>query len=101
AEVKSVKPQLTATRVNRIATPATVDDIRAVLRDAKRTGKAVCMAGGRHAMGGQQFATDGVLIDTAKFNRVTNFDPAKGLVTAEAGIEWPELINHLTRVQAA
>src|SRR5205807_2090197 len=81
-EVNDVQSQLNATRVDRIATPASVDDIRIILRDAKRAGKAVCMAGGRHAMGGQQFAADGVLIDTAKFSRVTSFDPAKGLVTA-------------------
>jgi FAD/FMN-containing dehydrogenase len=99
-EVNDVQSQLNATRVDRIATPATVDEIRTVLRDAKRAGKAVCLAGGRHAMGGQQFAADGVLIDTAKFNRVIKFDSGKGLVTAEAGIEWPELIEHLLRVQA-
>lgn len=98
-EVNDVQSQLNATRVNRVVTPASVDELRSVLRDAKRSGKSVCVAGGRHAMGGQQFAADGVLIDTAKFNRVVEFDPIKGLVTAEAGIEWPELIDHLNRAQ--
>ncbi len=66
-----------------------------------RRGTPVCTAGSRHAMGGQQFRTDGVLLDMTRLNRVIGFDPAAGTIDVEGGIEWPELINFLIREQAA
>ena len=58
------------------------------------------IAGGRHAMGGQQFGEGTVLIDTRGLGRVLAFDPAAGLVTVEGGIQWPALLEHLERLQA-
>jgi FAD/FMN-containing dehydrogenase len=51
-------------------------------------------------MGGQQFGADTLLLDMKPFNRVLHFDPAKGQIEVEAGIEWPELITCLEREQA-
>jgi FAD/FMN-containing dehydrogenase len=50
-------------------------------------------------MGGQQFCAGGVVLDTGKLNRVLNIDTKRGLVEVEAGIQWPELIEHLETVQ--
>src|SRR5207247_11429456 len=44
-------------------------------------------------MGGQQFATDSICIDTRSLDRVISFDQERGLVEAEAGIQWPKLIH--------
>lgn len=99
-EVNDVQSQLNATRVNRIVKPKTVDEIQAALRDAIREGRAISIAGGKHAMGGQQFGHDGVLLDMKQFNRVIGFDAEKGLIEVEAGIQWPELIDYLLREQA-
>jgi len=50
-------------------------------------------------MGGQQFCSDSVLIDTTKMNRVLNFDPEKGTIEVESGIQWPELVQYLVTTQ--
>lgn len=47
-------------------------------------------------MGGQQFCAGGVLLDTTALNRVLDFDAERGLITVEAGIQWPALVAHLT-----
>ena len=60
----------------------------------------VCVAGGRHAMGAQQFATDAVLIDTRRLDRIVGFDPVRGRVEVQAGMQWPALIAELRRLQA-
>ena len=99
-EVNDVQSQLNATRVHRIVRPTSIDAIQAALRDAQREGRAVSVAGGRHAMGGQQFGRDTILLDTKPFNRVLNFDRMKGHIEVQAGIEWPELIDYLIREQA-
>ncbi|MGH8646324.1 MAG: FAD-binding protein [Gammaproteobacteria bacterium] len=94
-EVNDVQSQLNATRVNRILTPRSIDEIQGALHDARRVGRAVSVAGGRHAMGGQQFGHDTILIDTRQLNRVVRFDRTRGHIEVEAGIQWPELIAHL------
>src|SRR5687767_3447877 len=75
-EVNDVQSQLNLTRVNRIVTPTSVGAVQAALRDARREGRAVSIAGGRHAMGGQQFGRDTILLDMRRFNRVVGFDKA-------------------------
>jgi FAD/FMN-containing dehydrogenase len=44
-------------------------------------------------MGGQQFATDSICTDTRSLDRVISFDQERGLIEAEAGIQWPKLIR--------
>ncbi|MCI0564287.1 MAG: FAD-binding oxidoreductase, partial [Nitrososphaera sp.] len=76
-----------------------LEEIQIAIDDARREGKAICVAGGRHAMGAQQFGTDAVLVDMTKLNRVLNFNPDKGTIEVEAGIQWPELIEYCHKVQ--
>jgi len=51
-------------------------------------------------MGGQQFLSDGVLFDTRSMRRIIALDAERGIVEAEAGIEWPDLIEGLVAMQA-
>src|SRR5947199_4372084 len=50
-------------------------------------------------MGGQQFATDSICIDTRSLDRVISFDQEHGLIEAEAGIQWPKLIRSYLAAQ--
>ncbi len=97
--VNDVHSQLNATRVARIVKPATVADVQAAVASARAAGSSVCVAGGRHAMGGQQFGEAGVLVDTRGLNRVLAFDLERGVITVEGGIQWPGLLDHLHRTQ--
>jgi FAD/FMN-containing dehydrogenase len=97
--VNDIHSQLNATRVHRIEEPETLDAVRNVLRSARREHRAICIAGGRHAMGAQAFATDGVLIDIRKLNRVLAFDTERGLLEVESGMQWPQLFSELTSAQ--
>ena len=46
-------------------------------------------------MGGQQFLTDRILLDTTRLRRVLKFDPDRGTIEVEAGIQWPHLLRYL------
>ena len=81
--VNDVQSKLNATRVARVVKPDSLDALQAALTAAKRENRPVSIAGGRHAMGGQQFGTDTVLLDVRDLNRVLNFDKAKGEVEVE------------------
>jgi len=99
-EVNDIHSQLNRTRVARVVRPASLDQLRAAILDARREGLAISIAGSRHSMGGQQFGTGMLLLDTRDMNRVTAFDPASRIIEAETGVEWPELLSELSRRQA-
>ena len=97
--VNDVHSQLNETRVGGIVEPDSVASLQALMRQARDAGRAVSVAGGRHAMGGQQFAGGGLLVDMRRMNRVLSFDPSRFEIEVEAGIQWPELINFMVESQ--
>jgi len=98
-EVNDVHSHLNPTRVHGIVRPDSPDAVQAAVRAARAEGRAVSIAGGRHAMGGQQFARDSTLIDMNGLSRVVEFDRVNGEIEVEAGIQWPELYRYLLENQ--
>ena len=97
--VNDVHAQLNATLVRRVLRPASVADVCVAVLAARAAGRAIAIAGGRHAMGGQQFGGGLDLLDMTGLDRVLDFDPERGEVEAEAGIMWPALIAWLHAIQ--
>lgn len=97
--VNDVHSRLNETSVATVAQPTTVEGLTNAISEARTTGRAVSIAGGRHAMGGQQFGAGTVLLDMRQMNRVIGFDPQAGILEVEAGIQWPELTEYLIRAQ--
>ena len=93
--VNDVHSRLNPTVVDHIVTVRSTDDARAAILAAGAAGRVVCVSGGRHAMGGQQFARGGVLLDTRTYGGVRRFDRERGLIEVESGMQWPELIAWL------
>src|SRR5262249_19821372 len=80
---------LNRTRVSRLVEPRRVEDVVAAVQRARAQNSALAIAGGRHAMGGQQFLTGGALLDMRQLNAVRTLDEERGLIEVEAGITWP------------
>jgi len=97
--VNDIHARLNRTRVARILRPTGIEELQHTVRRAAEAGKPISLAGGRHAMGGQQFGHDSWLVDMTGMNRVIEFEAEHGLVEVEAGIQWPELIDHLVQAQ--
>jgi len=91
--VNDVHSQLNRTRVHELLTPRTREEFAEIVRFASRKGLPISVSGCRHSMGGQQFAKDSICIDTRSLDRVISFDQKRGLIEAEAGIQWPKLIR--------
>ncbi len=89
--LNDVHSRLNPTRVSQVITPNSIAECRAAL--FADPALPVSIAGGRHAMGGQQFGQDCLNIDTRSLCQVISFDAVHGLVRAEAGIQWPMLIQ--------
>jgi FAD/FMN-containing dehydrogenase len=80
--------------------PRSAHELFETLSQARRRGLSVSVAGGRHAMGGQQFLSGGCVIDMRAFKRILDFDRDTGLITVESGINWPELMRGYLSLQA-
>jgi FAD/FMN-containing dehydrogenase len=85
---------LNPARIKGRIVPSTVDDVVAAVRGVRNRGESVSIAGACHAMGGQQFANDAWLLDTRAMSRVLDFDRDRGIIHAQAGITWPDLMRH-------
>lgn len=97
--VNDLHSRLNATQVASVIRPDSLEGLGSAVEQARRDDVSISIAGGRHAMGGQQFGSGGLLVDTAALNRVVRFDSEQGLIEVEAGIRWPELIDWLIREQ--
>src|SRR5260370_41966602 len=69
-----VHSQLNPTRVLGVSQPRSAEEVQSIVRSARKDRKVISVAGGRHAMGGQQFGTDTLLLDIRKLSRVLQLD---------------------------
>ena len=95
--VNDIHSQLNRTRVARIVAPKSIEELRSAIANSKE----ISLAGGRHAMGGQQFGTGTTLIDTRSMARVVALDEANGIIDVESGIQWPALVAFLKNTKWA
>lgn len=93
--VNDLHSELNPSMVQQVITAGTAGEVQEAVRLAARCGRKVSICGGRHAMGGQQFASDSLLIDTASLNQVIEFDSTCGTITVGGGMQWPQLIDYL------
>ncbi|MCP9496450.1 MAG: FAD-binding oxidoreductase [Pyrinomonadaceae bacterium MAG19_C2-C3] len=97
--VNDIHSQLNETPVRRIVKPDSLETLRLTIQSLNDAGEHCAVAGGRHAMGGQQFLSGETLIDMSLMNRVISLDPKRGMVDVEAGAMWTGLIDELHRLQ--
>jgi FAD/FMN-containing dehydrogenase len=97
--VNDIHSQLNPTRVSEVVTIESARDLQQALRRAGTAGHAVSIAGGRHAMGAQQFGEGSMMLDMRGLDRVRSFDRAGGVIDVEAGIMWPALVDYLVKAQ--
>lgn len=90
---------LNPTNVRGRIVPRRAEDVASIVRDLSHRGESMSIAGSCHAMGGQQFARDAWLLDTRAMNRVLGFDRERGIIHAQAGITWPDLMRHYVIAQ--
>ena len=97
--VNDIHSQLNETEMRRVAMPESAADLRRAVVAVREEGGSLSVAGGRHAMGGQQFLDGGVLLDARGLDRILELDAERGLVRVEAGMMWDGLVHGLREMQ--
>src|SRR5687767_3396530 len=96
-ELNDVHSQLNSTKHSAVITPQSVEEIQHAIRDAKAKGQFISISGGKHSMGGQQFGIGTINLSMSSFNQVIGLDSEKGVVEVQSGIQWPELVEWLSK----
>ena len=99
--VNDIHSQLNNTEVKDVFSPTTLEELQRLIHSAKTSKDIFSIAGGRHAMGGQQFGTGTTLVDMRRLKNVVHFDQATGLLEVEAGAFWPDVIRYYLDAQKA
>ncbi|RYG31374.1 FAD-binding oxidoreductase [bacterium] len=93
--VNDVHSALNPTRVARIVRPGSTEEVAAWVGKGER----LSVAGGRHSMGGQAFASDALMLDMRSLEGVVSLDQERGIARVKAGTQWPELAHGLASLQ--
>lgn len=86
---------LNETRVRRVVSCRSVEEVSAAVVDAAARGFKVIASGRRLSQGGQSCVDDGVIIDLTPMKRVLDVDDNAGTVTVEAGATVDDVVQAL------
>jgi FAD/FMN-containing dehydrogenase len=78
-------------RPARVVRPETVEEVCAIVKEARADGQKIKVVGGGHSMN-NIFKTDGILVDLRNLNQVLSIDPQSHIVEVEAGLTLGEAI---------
>jgi len=74
--------------------PATLDQIRDVLKTARHLGRQVVLRGAGRSYGDAAQGPEFIVLDLTRFNRILSWDPAAGLIEAESGASLEDFWRH-------
>ena len=97
--LNDIHSQLNETAMRRVVRPESAEEVQQAIAAVRDEGPSLSIAGGRHAMGGQQFLDGGTLLDAGGLNRILDLDAERGLVRVEAGMMWDDLVRGLREMQ--
>jgi FAD/FMN-containing dehydrogenase len=83
--------RLAPARVARVDELHHVEQLQAILRDARDRKLKVSISGSRHSQGGHTYTAGGVVINMRGFNRIRAIDPVGQTITVESGATWDEV----------
>lgn len=87
--------RLLPTRVLRIDRVRKVEQLEAILREAKERNWKVSIAGSRHSQGGHTYYDGGVVLNMKDFDRVLALDRDRKTITVEAGATWDDVQRYI------
>ncbi|KKC48218.1 FAD-binding protein [Paenibacillus sp. D9] len=88
--------RIVSAKVDKTVAVRTTEDVAAAIREARREGRKVSVAGTRHSMGGQTFYEGAVVLDMRRYDDILDLDTAAKKITVQSGATWEkvqEVIN--------
>jgi decaprenylphospho-beta-D-ribofuranose 2-oxidase len=89
--VRTDVARLAPARVDRVDSVRELEQLRAVLREARQRKLKVSISGSRHSQGGHTYIAGGVVLDMRSFNHILAVDSAAMSITVQSGATWDEV----------
>jgi decaprenylphospho-beta-D-ribofuranose 2-oxidase len=83
--------RLAPARITQLEHVRDVEQLRAVIGDARTRGLKVSIAGSRHSQGGHTYSAGGVRLNMRSFNRILAIDTVERTITVQSGATWDEV----------
>ncbi|MDP3910394.1 MAG: FAD-binding oxidoreductase [Gemmatimonadales bacterium] len=83
--------RLAPARITQLEHARDVEQIRAVIADARARGLKVSIAGSRHSQGGHTYSAGGLRLNMRSFNRILAIDTVARTITVQSGATWDEV----------
>jgi decaprenylphospho-beta-D-ribofuranose 2-oxidase len=83
--------RLAPARITQLEHVRDVEQLRAVIGDARTRGLKVSIAGSRHSQGGHTYSAGGVRLNMRSFNRILAIDTVARTITVQSGATWDEV----------
>lgn len=90
-----VHAKISRTHVRQVIKIRSLQELTRTVEQCRRNGWKISIAGGRHSLGRQPFATNGVVLDLRAFNKVKSIDVSKGVLCLEGGCRWTDIRKYL------
>ncbi|KAA0550399.1 FAD-binding oxidoreductase [Bacillus sp. BGMRC 2118] len=87
--------QLMPVKVERIVKGKEEQSILQVIKEAKKEGKKISIAGKRHSMGGHTYYKDAVVLDMTSYNEILKLDPKQKTITVQSGATWNDIQQYV------
>ncbi|MBW3553783.1 MAG: FAD-binding oxidoreductase [Gemmatimonadetes bacterium] len=81
--------------VRAVESGTTVEELQALVADARAKGLKVSIAGSRHSQGGHTYVPGGVVLDMSSFDRVLALDTAGKVIRVQSGAQWSDVQDHI------
>jgi decaprenylphospho-beta-D-ribofuranose 2-oxidase len=87
--------RLLPAQVGRVERVHDLEQLRALLKEAKEKNLKVSIAGSRHSQGGQTWTDGGLVLDMKGFDRMLSLDEKARTLTAQAGATWDDVQRYI------
>ena len=87
--------RLYPTKVVTVDRPTRIEQLQAVLADARTRRLKVSIAGSQHSQGGQTYYPGGVVINMKDFNQVLSLSTTTRQITVESGATWDQIQQYI------
>ncbi|MBS4220357.1 FAD-binding oxidoreductase [Bacillus sp. FJAT-49711] len=83
--------RLVPIKVNEVVKGQEVEQMKALLQEAKEKNLKVSIAGKQHSQGGHTYYKDAIVLDMTTYNKVIKVDPDEKLITVQSGATWEDV----------
>ncbi|MDQ0060577.1 FAD-binding oxidoreductase [Paenibacillus harenae] len=84
-------------KVERVVAGKEEEQLVRLVKDAKRKGLKVSIAGQRHSQGGHTYYKDGIVVDMTSYNKIIEVDSDAKRITLQAGATWEDAQKAINR----